>query len=336
MPELPDIEAYLEALRPRVVGQPLLDVRILSPFVLRTYDPPLHVLLGGTVREVTRLGKRLVFEISPGAFGPEEVPAKAIDPALPTDPAMPTDRALPVDLAASFFLVIHLMIAGRLQWRPAVAEGRPSSPRGHTLASFSFPTGTLFLTEAGTKRRASLHVFRGREALSALNPGGIEVGASTPERFSEALRRENRTLKRALADPRILSGIGNAYSDEILHRARLSPLKLTQSLSEDEMVRLHEAAQATLAEWTTRLVAEARKRFPDKVTAFRPEMAVHGKFGSRCPVCGAPVQRIVYAENECDYCPACQTGGRVLADRSLSRLLKDDWPRGLPESEDET
>jgi formamidopyrimidine-DNA glycosylase len=264
------------------------------------------------------------------------VPTAAVDPALPNDPALPTDCALPIDLAAPFFLVVHLMIAGRLQWRPAVAGGRPSSPRGHTLASFRFPTGTLFLTEAGTKRRASLHVLRGREALSALDPGGIEVESSTSGQFSAALRRENRTLKRARADPRILSGIGNAYSDEILHRARLSPLKLTQSLSDDEIVRLHEAAQATLAEWTTRLVAEARKRFPDKVTAFRPEMAVHGKFGSRCPVCEAPVQRVVYAENECNYCPVCQTGGRVLADRSLSRLLKDDWPRGLASGEDET
>ena len=294
MPELPDIEAYLEALRLRVVGQVLLGVRLLNPFLLRTVDPPLDVVAGGTVATVSRLGKRLVFEICSNR---SEVP---------------------------YFLVLHLMIAGRLQWRgPSAAV-----PRGNVLATFEFPSGTLFVTEAGTKRRASLHLAHGREALNELDPGGIEVSASTQGEFAEALRRENRTLKRVLTDPRVLSGIGNAYSDEILHRARLSPLKLTGSLSEEEIAGLHQAAVAVLAEWTERLTAEAREKFPEKVTAFRPGMAVHGKFGSRCPVCGEPVQRIVYADNECDYCPGCQTGGRVLADRSLSRLLKDDWPRG--------
>jgi formamidopyrimidine-DNA glycosylase len=303
MPELPDIEAYLEALRPRVVGQPLLDIRISNPFVLRTPDPPLEVLNGGTVEGLSRLGKRLVFEISSASAN------------------------------VSYFLVIHLMIAGRLHWRdsPALgrslAEGRSPALRG-TLASFDFPTGTLILTEAGTKRRASLHVLRGREALAALDPGGIEVLTSTPEQFAGVLRRENRTLKRALTDPQTLSGVGNAYSDEILHRACLSPLKLTLSLTDDEMTRLHEATLAVLTEWTTHLVAEARNRFPEKVTAFRPEMAVHGKYGARCPACGAPVQRIVYVDNRCDYCPGCQTGGKVLADRALP-AAQEDWPRDL-------
>jgi formamidopyrimidine-DNA glycosylase len=311
MPELPDIEAYLEALRPRVVGQPLFGIRIANPFVLRTPDPPLEMLKDGTVEGLSRLGKRLVFEVSS---------ASSVVP---------------------YFLVIHLMIAGRLRWRASPtagrpsAEGRPAISRG-TLASFDFPTGTLILTEAGTKRRASLHVLHGREALAALDPGGLEVMSSTLEQFAKALRRENRTLKRALTDPQTLSGIGNAYSDEILHRARLSPLKLTLSLRDEEMSRLHEATLAVLTEWTTRLGVEARDRFPEKVTAFRPEMAVHGKYGARCPACGVPVQRIVYADNECDYCPGCQTGGKVLADRALSRLLKEDWPRDLARGRDES
>lgn len=326
MPELPDIEAYLEALRPRVVGRPLLGIRLLNPFLLRTVDPPLDAVTGGTVEAVSRLGKRLVFEIISACSD------------------------------APYFLVIHLMIAGRLQWRPkpsAAGEGAPASaraagaprsparapsaaaPRGNVLAAFEFPSGTLFVTEAGKKRRASLHLVHGREALAGLDPGGIEVAASTAEEFAGALRRENQTLKRALSDPRVLSGIGNAYSDEVLHRARLSPFKLTGSLSDGEIAGLHQAAVAVLAEWTGRLAAEAREKFPEKVTAFRPGMAVHGKFGSRCPVCGEPVQRIVYADNECDYCPGCQTGGRVLADRSLSRLLKDDWPRGAAGGEND-
>ncbi len=304
MPELPDIEAYLEALRPRVVGRALLGVRVLNPFLLRTVDPPLGAVTGGTVVAVSRLGKRLVFEIVADCSEP------------------------------SYFVVIHLMIAGRLQWRPSpsppgpTSSARSAAPRGNVLAAFEFSSGSLFLTEAGKKRRASLHLVQGGEALAGLDPGGIEVAASTPQAFVEAVRRENRTLKRALTDPRVLSGIGNAYSDEILHRARLSPLKLTSSLSDDEILNLRLAAVAVLVEWTERLSAEAGEKFPEKVTAFRPGMAVHGKFGSRCPVCGTPIQRIVYADNECDYCPGCQTGGRVLADRALSRLLKDDWPRG--------
>ncbi len=319
MPELPDIEAYLEALRLRVVGQALLGTRLQNPFLLRTVEPPLDAVVGGTVKAVSRLGKRLVLEIS-------------------------SNRS-----EITYFLVLHLMIAGRLQWRakpsppsegaPASARssGAPSAaaPRGNVLAAFEFSSGTLFVTEAGKKRRASLHLVHGREALAALDPGGIEVSASTQGEFAEALRRENRTLKRVLTDPRALSGIGNAYSDEILHSARLSPFKPTGSLSDEEIARLHQAAVAVLAEWTERLAAEAREKFPEKVTAFRPGMAVHGKFGSRCPVCGDPVQRIVYRDNECDYCPGCQTGGRVLADRALSRLLKDDWPRGAARAEDD-
>lgn len=311
MPELPDIEAYLEALRSRVVGERLLGVRLLNPFLLRTLDPPLDSVRDGTVEGVSRLGKRIVIEV---------VVAGSDTP---------------------HFLVIHLMIAGRLHWKPAAPGTGPGlamkapTARGNTLATFEFSSGTLSLTEAGTKRRASLHLVRGREALAALDPGGNEVFSVTPDEFAVALRRENRTLKRALTDPRLLSGIGNAYSDEILHRACLSPLKLTQSLSGGEMERLRRAAVAVLREWTDRLGAEAGTAFPEKVTAFRPEMAVHGKFRSACPVCGHTVQRIVYADNECDYCPGCQTGGRVLADRSLSRLLKDDWPRGTPGPGDE-
>ena len=306
MPELPDIEAYLEALRSRVMGERLLEVRLLNPFLLRTVDPPLEVVRHGTVQGVSRLGKRIVLEIAvPGSDTPH-------------------------------YLVIHLMIAGRLHWKPAVRGAAPgrvpkgATARGGTLAVFEFPSGTLSLTEAGSKRRASLHLVRGPEALAALDPGGIDVFSATSEDFAAALRRENRTLKRALTDPRLLSGIGNAYSDEILHRACLSPLKLTQSLSEEEMGRLRGAAVTVLQEWADRLKGEARETFPEKVTAFRPDMAVHGKFGSSCLACGQAVQRIVYADNECDYCPGCQTGGRILADRSLSRLLKDDWPRGTP------
>lgn len=308
MPELPDIEAYLEALRPRVIGERLLGIRLVNPFLLRTVDPPLEVLNGGRVEAVSRLGKRIVFEIASAC---SEIP---------------------------YFLVIHLMIAGRLQWKPAAAAPAAGAARawpGNVLAAFEFSSGTLLLTEAGKKRRASLHLVHGRDGLAALDPGGIDIFSATPERFSEALQRDNRTLKRALTDPRLLSGIGNAYSDEILHRARLSPLKLSQSLTAEEMARLHRAALDVLREWADRLAAEARKGFPEKVTAFRPDMAVHGKFGARCPVCGETVQRIVYADNECDYCPGCQTGGRILADRALSRLLKDDWPRSAPGAGDE-
>ncbi len=306
MPELPDIEAYLEALRSRVTGERLLGVRLLNPFLLRTVDPPLEVVRDGLVLGVSRLGKRIVVEVAvPGSDTPH-------------------------------YLVIHLMIAGRLHWKPAgqgVDPGRAAKApagRGGTLAVFEFSSGALSLTEAGSKRRASLHVVRGPEALAALDPGGIDVFSATSEEFAATLRRENRTLKRALTDPRVLSGIGNAYSDEILHCARLSPLKLTQSLSDEEMERLRAASAAVLRAWADRLKGEARESFPEKVTAFRTDMVVHGKFSAACPVCGRAVQRIVYADNECDYCPGCQTGGRILSDRSLSRLLKGDWPRGTP------
>jgi formamidopyrimidine-DNA glycosylase len=298
MPEMPDIEAYIEALRPRVLEQTLQGVRLRSAFLLRTVAPPLAAIAGGQVRGVTRLGKRIVFEVAP------LVPA-------------------PGEEAVSWFLVLHLMIAGRLHWRGAGAV----VPTGSGLAAFDFPSGTLLLTEAGTKRRASLHLVTCRDALAQLDPGGLEVLDAGPAEFDAALRRENHTLKRALTDPRILSGIGNAYSDEILHRARLSPFKMTQALSGDDMERLYTATVAILSEWTERLKAEARQGFPEHVTAFRPDMAVHGRFGAVCPVCGEAIQRIVYADNECDYCPRCQTEGRVLADRSLSRLLRDDWPR---------
>jgi formamidopyrimidine-DNA glycosylase len=288
MPETPDIEAYIEALKPRVLGRPLTGVRLVSPFLLRTVDPPLSAVVGGVVEGIERLGKRLVFAVAP-----------------------------------SYFLVLHLMVAGRLHWKP---PGAPV-PRGAGLAALDFPTGALIVTEAGKKRRASLRLVRGREALAALDPGGLEVMGSTLKAFAAALRRENHTLKRALADPTILSGIGNAYSDEILHRARLSPFKQTRILDGAEMVRLHDAALAVLNTWTERLREQARVAFPEKVTAFQPGMAVHGRFGKPCPVCRSAVRRIVYADNECDYCPVCQTEGRILADRSLSRLLKDDWPR---------
>jgi formamidopyrimidine-DNA glycosylase len=293
MPEIPDIEAYIAALKPRVLGQKLLGIRLMSPFLLRTVDPPLEVLIGSRVEGVERLGKRIVVEMA-------EV------------------------MGAPCFVVLHLMIAGRLHWR----QPGSSVPRGSGLAAFDFAAGSLVLTEAGKKRRASLHVVRGREALVDLDPGGIEVLGSSAEEFARALRRKNRTLKRALTDPHVLSGVGNAYSDEILHRARLSPFKQTQTLDGAEMDRLHRAAIDVLEEWIQRLRGEAQVKFPEKVTAFRPEMVVHGRFGVPCPVCGTTVQRVVYAENECDYCPKCQTGGRVLSDRSLSRLLKDDWPRG--------
>jgi formamidopyrimidine-DNA glycosylase len=294
MPEIPDIEAYLEALRPRLLGQRLLGVRLANPFLLRTVDPPLDVISGGTVRGIERLGKRIVFEIE-----------------------------TPDGDSAPCFFVLHLMIAGRLHWKPASA----AVPKGSGLAAFDLPNGTLILTEAGKKRRASLHLVRGRAALENMDPGGLEVLTSGGEDFAGALRRENHTLKRALTDPHIVSGIGNAYSDEILHRARLSPLKLTRTLSDAEMTRLHEAAVGVLREWTERLQSEARQGFPEKVTAFHPDRAVHGRFGEPCPVCGTKVQRIVYAENECNYCSVCQTDGRILADRSLSRLLKEDWPQ---------
>lgn len=290
MPELPDVCVYLEALERRVVGQPLERAQVVSPFVLRSYDPPFQEVLGKQVTGTRRIGKRIVLE-----------------------------------LAGGLFLVIHLMIAGRLHWR---GPGEKRKPQG-VLAVFEFPAGTLYFTEAGTRKRASLTVVRGEEALRALDPGGIDPLESGFEDFSEALSRGNHTLKRALTDPHLFSGIGNAYSDEILHAAQLSPLKLTRSLSEEEAKRLHKATRVTLASWRDLLRGETGERFPEKVTAFREGMAVHGRYKKPCPVCGSPVQRIVYAENECNYCATCQTGGKLLADRSLSRLLKDDWPKSI-------
>ena len=294
MPELPDIAAYLSALEPRIVGQPLTRVRIASAFLLRTAQPPLESVEGRVVRELRRIGKRIV-----------------------------------IGLEGDLWLVLHLMIAGRLHWRAPDAKlaGRQS------LAAFDFPGGSLVLTEAGSKRRASLHIFRGEDGLDAINPGGIDVFASDLESFRAALTAENRTLKRALTDPRVLSGIGNAYSDEILHAARLSPIALTHKLKPEEWKRLYEATRETLTLWIERLRAEAQAGFPEKVTAFRKDMAVHGRFGEPCPRCGEKIQRIRYADNETNYCARCQTGGKVLADRSLSRLLGADWPHTLVELE---
>ncbi|HEU5186816.1 MAG TPA: DNA-formamidopyrimidine glycosylase family protein [Gemmatimonadaceae bacterium] len=294
MPELPDILAYIEALTPRVVGQPIERVRLLSPFLLRTVDPPLSEIEGKHVREVDRLGKRILFELDD-------------------------------DLR----LVIHLMIAGRLRWRPRDGKlfGRM------TLAAFDFPTGTLALTEAGTKRRASMHLVRGDAALDPFRRSGLNVLETSEDQFAERLRSESHTLKRALTDPRLFDGIGNAYSDEILHRARLSPLQLTRRLDDAGVKRLYQSIQSVLREWIDRLGAESREAFPEKVTAFREGMAVHGRFKQPCPVCGVPVQRIRYADNETNYCPRCQTEGRLLADRAMSRLLKEDWPRTLEELE---
>ncbi|HEX9967286.1 MAG TPA: DNA-formamidopyrimidine glycosylase family protein [Solirubrobacterales bacterium] len=294
MPELPDIEVYLEALRPRIQGQPLEAVRLGSPFLLRTVEPSPASYVGRRVEELRRLGKRIVL-----GFEGER------------------------------FAVLHLMIAGRLHWKQRGAK----VPGKVGLAAFDFPTGTLTLTEAGAKKRASLHLVEGEAALAAYDPGGLEVLDADLASFRAALTAENHTLKRALTDPRLLSGIGNAYSDEILHRARLSPFRLTRNLTPEETETLFQACREVLTEWTRRLRAEAGDGFPEKVTAFREGMAVHGRFGQPCPVCGTPVQRLVYAENEANYCPICQTGGRLLADRALSRLLKQDWPRTLEELE---
>jgi formamidopyrimidine-DNA glycosylase len=290
MPELPDVTVYVEALEQRILGAQLEAVRIRSPFLLRTVDPPLESVCGKVVRAVRRLGKRIAVELDDESW-----------------------------------LVLHLMIAGRLHWK---AQGVKLAGK-FNLAAFDFSSGSLLLTEAGAKRRAALYVLRGAEALAAHDPGGIELDGVSLERFETRLRQRNHTLKRALTDPRLFSGIGNAYSDEILHHARLSPLALTQKLSSAEVERLLGAAREVLARWVERLRTEAADAFPEKVTAFRPGMAVHGRFGQPCPVCAAPVQRIRYADNETNYCPRCQTGGRILADRSLSRLLKDDWPRSL-------
>ncbi|MFO0995232.1 MAG: DNA-formamidopyrimidine glycosylase family protein [Alphaproteobacteria bacterium] len=295
MPELPDITVYIECLEKRVIGQTIEDIRVASPFLLRSVDPPIALFKGRRVRAVRRLGKRIVF-----------------------------------DCGDDLFLVLHLMIAGRLHWR---ARGAPLA-RKVGLAAFDFRDGSLVLTEASPKKRAALHTARGRAALEAHDPGGIETLTCSLAEFRAALLAENHTLKRTLTDPRVFSGIGNAYSDEILHRARLSPIKMTQNLEDDEIARLHEATRATLVHWVDLLRKQTGDGFPEKVTAFRPEMAVHGRYGKPCPVCGSPVQRIVHAENETNYCARCQTGGRVLADRALSRLLKSDWPRTLEEMEE--
>lgn len=294
MPELPDITVYVEALERRIVGQPLEKLRIQTPFLLRSVRPEPSVCVGHRVSEIRRIGKRIAIGLEP-----------------------------------DWWLVIHLMIAGRLHWK------KPGASLGgrQNLASFDFPGGCLTLTEAGRERRASLHVAQGEEGLRALDPGGLDVFSATPGELVAQLTRENHTLKRALTDPRLFSGIGNAYSDEILHEAKLSPIALTQKLSEDELWRLHAAVSSTLSRWVELLRREAGEGFPEGVTAFRKEMAVHGKYGQPCPVCGDPVQRIRYANNETNYCPTCQTGGRLLADRALSRLLGKDFPRTLEELE---
>lgn len=295
MPELPEITVYVEALRRRIAGQPLEAVRLVSPSLLRSVDPPLQAVIGITVREVSRLGKRIIWRFDDDLFA-----------------------------------VFHLMIAGRFRWKP---RGAPV-PRRMAHAAFDFPTGTLLLTEAGTKKRASLYLVRGKEGLRVHDRGGIEPLEADLATFRAALLRESRTLKRALTDPRILSGIGNAHSDEILWEARLSPAQRTAQLDEDEIERLWSATRASLEEWTRRLMEQTGTAFPGKITAFHPDMAVHGRFGKPCPRCGAPIQRIVYASNETNYCARCQTGGRLLADRAFSRLLRQDWPRTLEELEE--
>lgn len=309
MPELPDVSAYMKALEARVLGQVLEHVRLGSVFVLRTVDPPVSAAEGKTVRELRRIGKRIAVGVD-GDTPPQQPGPVVGDPGY-------------------IWLVIHLMIAGRLHWK---STGAKMGGRNGLLA-LDFANGSLILTEAGSKRRASLHMARGDEALAMMDPGGVEVFSSDLEQFRSSLSAENRTLKRALTDPRLISGVGNAYSDEILHAAKLSPLAQTHKLKPEEWERLWAATRAVLTEWVERLGAEAVKEFPEKVTAFRPEMAVHGKFGQPCPRCGAPVQRIRYADNETNYCATCQTGGKVLADRGLSRLLGADWPRTLDELE---
>ena len=292
MPELPDVEVYVECLAVRIVGQRIERIRLLRPFVLRSVDPPLHNVEGRTVCTVERLGKRIV-----------------------------------IGLSGDLFLVLHLMIAGRLRWR----DRGTRVPRKLGVAAFDFPSGTLLMTEAGSIKRAALYLAASRDGLRKHDRGGLEVLASDLATFREALLRENHTLKRSLTDPRLFSGIGNAYSDEILHAAGLSPLKLTGRMTEAEIARLNEAAQNTLRTWTNRLREETGDRFPEQVTAFHPAMAVHGRYGKPCPACSSPVQRIVYASNESNYCPTCQTGGKLLADRAMSRLLRSDWPRSLDE-----
>ena len=294
MPELPDIELYLHALESRIVGRPLEKIRIASPFLVRSYEPPIDRVNGRKVLRLQRLGKRLVWE-----------------------------------LEEDLFVIIHLMIAGRFRFLAPGAK----VPAKVGLAAFDFDTGSLILTEAGSKRRASLYLVRGRAELALHDPGGLEVLTSTVEQFGHALTRENHTLKRALTDPHLLSGIGNAYSDEILHAARMSPMLLTNKLTAEQIEQLHAHAIGILTKWRDELIAETGERFPEKVTAFRDGMAAHGRYGKPCLVCGTPIQRIQYATNEANYCPACQTGGKLLADRGLSRLLRDDWPKSLEELE---
>jgi len=295
MPELPDVTVYIEALTERVLNQTVQRIRIGSPFVVRTFDPPIREVECKKILALRRMGKRIVIE-----------------------------------LEDDLFLIVHLMIAGRLHWKPKGAK----IARKYGQAAIDFPNGTLLLTEAGTKKRASIHLVRGEAALQEYNPGGLEIFDMTLEQFTEALTRENHTLKRSLTDPHLFSGIGNAYSDEILHCAKLSPIRLTKQMTEAEIVRLYGAVRESMSEWIERLRKERATGFPEKVTAFRADMAVHGRYGKPCPVCGSPVQRIVHAENETNYCATCQTGGKLLADRSLSRLLKDDWPRSLEELEE--
>jgi formamidopyrimidine-DNA glycosylase len=292
MPELPDVTVYVEAIAKRTAGQPLVKLRLGNPFVLRTVDPPPSELAGKRVVNARRLGKRIVIE-----------------------------------LESDLFIVIHLMIAGRFKWLASGAK----IPGKLGLAAFDFPNGTLLLTEAGSKRRAAIHIVRGEEAVRAHDPGGIEPLDISSDDFRDALTSERHTLKRTLTDPHVFSGIGNAYSDEILHRARLSPVQLTTNLSEEEITLLYVATQRTLTEWTDRLREEAVEKFPEKVTAFRPDFAVHGRYGKPCPDCGTPIQHIVYSENETNYCARCQTGGKLLADRALSRLLHSDWPKSIDE-----
>jgi formamidopyrimidine-DNA glycosylase len=295
MPEFPDVTVYIEALNERVLNQPIQRIRIGSPFVLRSFDPAIGAAEGKKVLALRRLGKRIVFELDD-----------------------------------ELFLIVHLMIAGRFHWKPKGAK----IARRYGQAAFDFPNGTLLLTEAGTKKRASIYLVRGKATLREHDPGGLEVLDASGEQFREALTRENHTLKRSLTDPHLFSGIGNAYSDEILHRARLSPIRLTQQMTAAEIETLYHAIRESLNDWVERLRKERGSGFPEKVTAFRPDMAVHGKYRKPCPVCGSPVQRIVHAENETNYCAKCQTGGKLLADRSLSRLLKEDWPRTLEELEE--
>ena len=296
MPELPDVTVYIEALSERVLNQPIQKIRIGSLFVLRSFDPPIGEAEEKKILDLRRLGKRIVLALE------EEL-----------------------------YLIIHLMIAGRLHWKPKGVK----IARRYGLAAFDFPNGTLLLTEAGTKKRASIYLIRGEAALQDHDPGGLEIFAATVDQFRDKLTRENHTLKRSLTDPHLFSGIGNAYSDEILHRARLSPIRLTRQMTDAEIETLYRATRETLNDWIEILRRERGKEFPEKVTAFRPSMAVHGKYRKPCPVCGSPVQRIAHAENETNYCARCQTGGKLLADRSLSRLLKEDWPRNLEELEEE-